>query len=92
MHPELRQAAQAPETVKLLPLDYDPEVPVDVLQAMEAQAKAAGLPLDQIELLGQDEQVCRDFTHIARHAGIEAALLTTDWLLLEASWQVRKQG
>lgn len=87
MHPELQ--VQPP---RLLPLDYDPQVPVQVIAGMERVCKAAGLPLEQIELLGQDEAACRDFVHLADLVGVESAILTTDWLLLESRWQDRRQG
>lgn len=63
-----------------------------LLHQMERLCKGAGVPLVQIELLGQDANVCQDFIQLATSVTVQAALLTTDWLLLEARWQVRNQN
>lgn len=89
MDPRPQHATFVPAP-KLLDLDYAPAIPADVLARMEVVAKGAGLPLDQIELIGQDLQACEDFVYLADVAGVHAAVQTLDWLTLESLWAQRR--
>lgn len=66
----------------LLPLDYPTTIPADALAAMEAQARATGLPLWQVELLGQQESTARRFADLAPHQ-VAPFLRCVDWRQLE---------
>ena len=80
-----------PTPVRLLPLAYG-DVDVHILHEVEKVCRLHGVRLEQIELLGQDTQACIDFLHVARVVGVEAALLSTDWLSLEATLSERSRS
>lgn len=69
---------------RLLELDYAPDVPLRVLHALERQGKALGLPLHQLELLGQDSGTAQGFIEACRQGDDEDYLMDVDWAMLEA--------
>ncbi len=91
----LSSALTAPEPAtappRLLNLDYAPEIPDKALADMESIARDAGMPLAQIELLGQDATACWEFTHLSKTAGVAGAILHTDWMRLENILETRRQ-
>jgi hypothetical protein len=46
---------------RLLALDYHPSVPPALVAHMERLGRRLGLPLDTLELLGQEASVCQGF-------------------------------
>lgn len=66
-----------------LELDYSPHVPLAELHALEQVARRVGLPLHELELLGQDRALAAAF--VAAHSeGQEKAFLEeVDWDHLE---------
>jgi len=69
----------------LLELDYGPDVPLAVLHALERAGRRIGLPLHQMELLGQDEQTARGFVAAVEEGRQEEYIEGhVDWAVLEA--------
>jgi hypothetical protein len=68
----------------LLPLAYGP-VPDGTLAAMERAGKRLGLPLDTLELLGQERALCEDFVRAARDGRASAFLGLLDLEELRAA-------
>ncbi len=76
--------------VRLLDLDYAPEVPDNLLARMERIGRDAGMPLAQLELLGQDATACWEFNHLSETVSVEGAILSMDWIKLDAILQSRR--
>ncbi len=74
-----------------LGLRYAPYMNADVAKNLEIAGRHAGLPLSQLELLGQDEGVALDFVAaiIARRS--QQFLATVDWDRLEALYQQHRE-
>lgn len=75
--------------VPTLALDYDPDLGADVLGALERAGRATGLPLAQIELLGQDPHAAAGFTDAVEAGDITGFIAAVDWDGLDARLQQR---
>lgn len=73
-------------------LDFDPTLPADVRTDLMNAAHGVGVPLWQLELLGQDEVVARDFASAVRAGHGPAYLKTCDWARLEDVYEARKRA
>lgn len=71
-------------------LDLHPALPLEVRMDLEDAARGAGLPLWQLELLGQDESVAQEFVDAARRGTARGYLEGVEWDLLEARYQGRR--
>jgi len=71
-------------------LDFHPGLPLEVRLDLTEAARSAGLPLWQLELLGQDEHVAQRFVDEARAGRASKTLETTEWDALEARYQARR--
>lgn len=76
---------------RLLPLDYAPEVPPELLHEMECLGKRMGLALDDLELLGQDAGAIETFLQANSAQGPAAAIDAVAWEELEALWAKRRR-
>ena len=73
-------------------LDFEPTLPADVRVDLVMAAQRCGIPLQQLELLGQDESVARAFASSVR-AGTGRAFLTgCDWDRLERLYDGRRKA
>ncbi len=69
---------------KLLDLDYSPHVPLQLLMDVETAGRAIGLPLNQMELIGQCPETSRRFVDAARRSEEEDFFhKDVDWGRLE---------
>jgi hypothetical protein len=50
----------------MLDLDYDSRIPLPMLEQMERASRSLGLPLDAIERLGSERELCAAFVAAAR--------------------------
>lgn len=71
-------------------LDYDRAVPAAALSEMERAAREVGLPLEQLELLGQDAGRAREFAQRVRRGGWAAFLQRVDWDELDRARRARQ--
>lgn len=62
----------------MLPLDYAPNVPRRIVEALEKQGRANGLSLIEIEALGQDPRAAAGFVAAARRGEGRAFLQGLD--------------
>ncbi len=73
-----------------LGLHYAPHLNAQTLDSLEMAGRQCGLPLAQLELLGQDEAVAREFVgSIVARRSIQF-LAAVDWDRLEALYQSHK--
>lgn len=63
---------------RVLPLDYGPDVPKRLIEALERYGRASGLSLVEIERLGQDPKAAAGFVAAARRGEGRAHLLKVD--------------
>lgn len=70
-----------------LSVEYDANVPDALLREMERHGRRLGLPMETLEVLGQDEHVCRDFVRHAEAGGADLFLqdLDLDALRIQAA-------
>lgn len=54
-------------------------------------ARRAGVPLWQLELLGQDEAVAQAFIQAARQGDAHAYMRDVEWDVLETRYQARRR-
>lgn len=73
-------------------LNYNHRISDRVLREMERLARAAGLPLHVIELLGQEGAVARAFIRAARRDESESFLDRLDLHRLESLLTAREEG
>lgn len=64
-------------------LDYDPVLEQPLVDDLERAALRIGLPLERLELLGQDAAVARTFVRAADAGDADALLDEVDWEGLE---------
>lgn len=69
----------------MLELDYDPRLDGQTLARLEEAAAAVGLPLERLELIGQDAAVARAFVRAVDDGRAEAMLDDVDWDGLDAT-------
>jgi hypothetical protein len=81
--PEMILRAETVRPHRLLDLDYAPHVPMATLHRLEAAARRMGLPLHQLELLGQDANVAEGFVMACMLGDSENFCLAVDWQELE---------
>lgn len=72
-------------------LDFHPGLPLEVRVDLKEAGRSAGLPLWQLELIGQDETAALEFTRAARRGQAQAYLEEVDWDVLEARYQARRR-
>lgn len=72
-------------------LDFHPSLSLEVRVDLQEAGRSAGLPLWQLELLGQDETTASEFTQAARRGEARAFLGDVDWDVLEARYQARRR-
>jgi hypothetical protein len=72
-------------------LDFHPGLPLEVRVDLAEEGRAAGVPLWQLELLGQDEVIAEEFTQACRQDRAQAYLEGVEWDLLEARYQDRQR-
>lgn len=72
-------------------LDFHPGLPLEVRLDLTEAARGAGLPLWQLELLGQDEAVAQQFIDAARQGRARRFLEDAEWDVLEARFQARRR-
>lgn len=75
---------------RLLPLEYHPEVPTEHLERLEKAARIYGLPLGELELLGQDDEFATGFTQAVLEGNVERYLPLVPWDYLERRLQGQK--
>ncbi len=68
----------------VLPLDYDPAIDGNVLRLIETTARHMGVPLDQLEMLGQDADTGLAFVAAADNDLAWDFLESVDW---DCLWQ-----
>lgn len=78
-------------TVTQVELDYGPAVPDAVLRDLEGAARDVGLPLEQLELLGQDLLAALRFAASVREGDHQRFLADVDWDRLESAYRARKR-
>lgn len=59
---------------------------------LQEAARGAGLPLWQLELLGQDETTATHFVEAVRRGEVRPFMEGVEWDVLEARYQARKRG
>ena len=69
---------------RLLELDYDAHVPMSLLVRLERWARSIGLPMQQLELLGQDAKAAAGFINACAEGMEDEYLDTVSWGDLEA--------
>lgn len=72
-------------------LDFHPGLALEVRVDLQDAGRSAGVPLWQIELIGQDETTAIEFTQAARRGNAQAYLAEVDWDVLEARYQARRR-
>lgn len=72
-----------PLFVNLNDLDYDATVPGYVVDRLEEAARGVGLPLRELELLGQDLSTAEAFVESVQAGRYESFLDGVDWGVLE---------
>lgn len=72
-------------------LDFHPGLPLEVRMDLTEAGRGAGLPLWQLELLGQDEATANRFTQAVRRGRTHAFLDAVEWDVLEARYQARRR-
>lgn len=65
-------------------LAFDPTLDDGLVEDLRRAAADVGLPLERLELLGQDRAVARAFVEAAAHGSGQAMLAHVDWDRLEA--------
>ncbi len=73
-------------------LDFHPGLALEVRMDLEEAGRRAGLPLWQLELIGQDETTAVQFTQAARRGEARGFLEEVDWDVLEARFQARRRN
>lgn len=73
-------------------LDFPPGMPLEIRMDLTDAARGTGLPLWQLELLGQDEAIASAFIQAARRGGTTAFMGEVQWDVLEARYQARKRS
>lgn len=73
-------------------LSYHPGVPERFIEEMERAARRLGLPLDKVELIGQDPKVARDFLRAVRSGKGAAFVDGLDERALERLLAARELG
>lgn len=73
-------------------LDYSPELPVGLLADLERACARHGVPLGKLELLGQDPVSAQLFVESAHAGQADVFLAATDWDLLEAMHDTRRDA
>lgn len=58
-----------------LNLAYDASVPAELLREVERLARCRGMPLDELERIGQSAERCRAFLRSARRDGAAVVLV-----------------
>lgn len=71
-------------------LDYAPSVPADVVADLEQAAGTVGLPLADLELLGQDLLAALGFIAAVNRGPTRSFLEGVDWGRLEAILRTRR--
>lgn len=72
-------------------LDFHPSMPLEVRVDLVEEGRAAGVPLWQLELLGQDDVIAEDFTEACRQDRAHDFLADVEWDVLEARYQDRQR-
>lgn len=72
-----------PLLVNLNDLDYDANMPGHVVDRLEEAARGVGLPLRELELLGQDPSTAEAFVNSVQAGRYESFLDGVDWGALE---------
>ncbi len=72
-------------------LDLHPALPLEVRMDLTEAARRVGVPLWQLELLGQDEAVAQAFIRAARQGNGQAYMRDVEWDVLEARYQARRR-
>lgn len=75
---------------RLLPLDYAPQVPPEMLHELEQVGRRIGMSLYELEMLGQDASAIEKFLYDRQHRGHEAAVANAPWPVLEAQMGQRR--
>ncbi len=73
-----------------LGLAYDSRVDPHIIARLEGAARRVGLPLGDVELLGQSEVASMAFVSAVEGGKIRDFLATFDWAPLEAAMEVRR--
>lgn len=72
-----------------LDVDHAPDVPLSTLEALEQAARRTGLPLGDLELLGQTPESAQGFVSACQADAVPEYLESVDWDRLEAMRQER---
>lgn len=73
-------------------LDFHPSLPLEVRVDLVEEGRDAGVPLWQLELLGQDEVTAERFAEACRQERAQAFLADVEWDVLEARYQDRQRS
>lgn len=69
--------------VRRMDLDYQSTLSRQTIDALEEAARSVGLPLREVELIGQDPEVARGFVDSVRQGRHVDYLKEIDWTRLE---------
>ena len=72
-------------------LNFHPGLPLEVRMDLTEAGRGMGVPLWQLELLGQDQGTAAAFVDAVRRGHGKRFLETMEWDLLEARFQARRQ-
>ncbi|HLE97420.1 MAG TPA: hypothetical protein VI997_08635 [Candidatus Thermoplasmatota archaeon] len=75
----------------MLPLDYAPQLPRRLVEALERWGRAEGLSLIELELVGQDPAVAAGFVAAARRRAGRAFLASVDTEALQRTLETRQR-
>lgn len=73
-------------------LDFHPGLPLEVRVDLVDEGRSAGVPIWQLELLGQDEVIAFEFVQAARQDETDRFLEDVEWDVLEARYQDRQRS
>lgn len=72
-------------------MDFHPSLPLEVRVDLVEEGRGVGLPLWQLELLGQDEVIAEAFAEACRQDRARPFLEDVQWDVLEARYQDRQR-